>query len=45
MSFLCECCDNVATRWALCDWCYSFMNHPSYDNSLKGDDETGTVGD
>lgn len=35
MSYKCEMCDNWATRWALCDHCYAYMNHPSYQATLK----------
>jgi hypothetical protein len=35
MSYKCEMCDNWATRWALCDHCYAYMNHPSYQSTLK----------
>ena len=48
MSYKCEMCDNWATRWALCDQCYAYMNHPSYQATLKEykvHDETGTLGD
>ena len=48
MSYKCEMCDNWATRWALCDHCYAYIHHPSYQSTLKKYkvyDETGTLGD
>ena len=44
MSWKYEECDETAEKWGLCRWHWALYMHPSNQNNLKGDDETGTVG-